>query len=78
MTKTLVTSDVGRNDNNFYVQPTEPYFWTYPTVSSATIIIEDKTKKAIEIIQLLRKNKKIKVESIDNFIELVKEISELI
>lgn len=74
-----VTSEFNNGlENNFYVQPAEPYFWTYPTVSYCSPIIEDKTKKAIDILDMLRKEKKIKVESIDSFLGLVNKITKLL
>jgi len=71
-------TNITDSNTNFYIQPLEPSFWTYPTNSYNYVIGEDKIKKAISIIQFLRKNKKIKIDSIDNFIELIKEISEIL
>jgi len=73
-----VNNQTVEHTNTFYVQPLEPSFYTYPATTYTYVVGEDKTMRAIEIIKLLRKSKKIKLESIDSFIELIKEISELI
>lgn len=61
--------------NNCYTYPNTSY---YPHIWSYTINNEDKTKKAITILNMLRKSKKIKVESIDTFNELIDKITELL
>ena len=77
MTKTNNTSGNAFEYINNYIEPPQTYYyWTYPTVPS--VIIEDKTKKAIDILDMFRKEKKIKIESIDSFLELVNKISKLL
>mgnify|MGYP001567055978 CR=1 FL=1 len=73
-----ITDNSSDHMNNCIKPPEMDYYWTYPTVSYCSSIMEDKTKKAIDILDMLRKEKKIKVESIDSFLELVDKISKLL
>lgn len=58
--------------SNCYIEPLT-YYMNYPVY-----ICTDKTKKSIEILKMLQKEKKIKCDSVDKFIDLVEKISNIL
>lgn len=66
-----VSNNLQVGDYTFY--PYQAFWGSYPVY-----VCQDKTKKAIEILKTLQKDKTLEVKSVSRFIELVEKIAAIL